>query len=219
MKFAFLIVTLFFAYAVMAERPNNDCVDWFKKGKLVACLKDCQLKCGTLVIDMGTFICREQCEQLCQIENHPVKLSKLLYYPGLTPSERKLIEMNPNEALIVYKQKLEAEKSFDRNFPDQSMNDEGDAFRHFIWAGLLSKELGTEKANIYLNTNETNPLQPPDELAMDVFNNIKGTKVSETLIANKKWTLRNLEQEGLGMLCSKELHVIKPALKIPENPK
>lgn len=106
-----------------------------------------------------------------------------------------------------------------RNFPDQGLNDESDAFRHFIWAGLLAKELGSEKAKTFLDTHEASPLQVATERDMDLFNNEKGQLAAQDLITGNKWSLKNLEQAGLDALRAGQLKVVKPGLKIPGVPK
>ncbi|MEQ1877593.1 MAG: hypothetical protein ABL958_13190 [Bdellovibrionia bacterium] len=35
--------------------------------------------------------------------------------------------------------------------------DESDAFRHFVWAGLLANEFGRERAKEFLDAHETDP--------------------------------------------------------------
>jgi hypothetical protein len=99
------------------------------------------------------------------------------------------------------------------------MNDESDAFRHFVWAGLLTKELGTERAKEFLDAHETNRLQGLAEKNMDVFNNQQGQQIAEQLISKNKWSLREIESEGLRALREKRLEVLNPQLKIPEMPK
>ncbi|HPI41619.1 MAG TPA: hypothetical protein PLJ21_12495 [Pseudobdellovibrionaceae bacterium] len=102
---------------------------------------------------------------------------------------------------------------------DKLCNGEGDAFRHFIWAGLLTKELGTNKAKEFLNAHEENPLQSDSESTMDQFNNEKGSSSAQTLISDNNWSIENLEKSGLDSLKSKSLKVLNPGLKIPEVPK
>lgn len=169
--------------------------------------------------DMGTFMCPDQCEILCKPKKKQSVLSKFVFYPGLTQAEKELVVKNPKQAFSVFEQKELAEDSTDRNFPDQNLNDESDAFRHFILAGLLTKELGREKAKEYLYAHETDPDQPEIERRMDEFNNGKGQSAAETLIQNKNWSLRNLESQGLKSLHAKELEVIRPGLPIPKEPK
>lgn len=215
----FLVVFSIFSFSVNANQPDTDCADWFKASKVTAGAKACELDCATLVTDMRTFMCPNQCDMLCKITDKKNVLSKILFYPGLTPAEKKLVEKNPEAALTAFTQKTRAEWSTGRNFPEQGLNDESDAFRHFLWAGLLTKELGPEKAKEFLDAHEANPLQPDSERAMDQFNNEKGSASAQNLILNKKWSLENLEKDGLDSLKSKSLKVLSPGLKIPEVPK
>ena len=126
------------------------------------------------MIDMRTFQCRSQCAELCS-EN---SISKYVFYPGLTSKEKALIDKYPKESVIVFVEKMRAEESSRRQFPTQKFNDEGDAFRHYIWAGLLTKELGAERAQTFLDAHEENTLQPNEEKAMDLANNRGGILVA-----------------------------------------
>lgn len=207
-----------FNFSAYASQPDEDCIRWFKVGK-VKLGKACELDCAILMTDLGTFMCPDQCDLLCKDKNSKGILGKVIYYPGLTPLERKLIEKYPGDALTAFIQKTRAEWSSGRNFPEQGLNDEGDAFRHFLWAGLLTKELGPDKAKEFLNAHEANPLQPDHERSMDQFNNEKGSSSAQSLISNKKWSIENLEKSGLDSLRSKDLKVLSPGLKIPEVPK
>jgi hypothetical protein len=105
-----------------------------------------------------------------------------------------------------------------RNFPSQKFNDEGDAFRHFMWAGLITKELGVAQAKLYLDAHESDPAQPSGEKSMDEFNNGMGQRAAEKLSAKGAWTQRDLEAEGLESLRDKKLSVLNPGLKIPKEP-
>lgn len=165
-----IIFISFFIFYIpaYANQPDADCISWLKAGKIATGTKTCILNCAALMTDMGTFVCPNQCDLLCK---------------------------NTEDSLTAFIQKTRAEWSSGRNFPEQGLNDEGDAFRHFIWAGLLTKELGTEKAKDFLNAHEANPLQPESERDMDKFNNEKGH------------------------LAAQNLKVLVPGLKIPEEPK
>lgn len=104
-------------------------------------------------------------------------------------------------------------------FPNQDLNDESDAFRHFIWSGLLTKELGEQKAKEFLDAHEANPLQAERERQMDQFNNNRGLEASKDLTKNKNWNLRNLETKALEELRNSKLQVLSPGLPIPKEPK
>ncbi len=214
-----LSVATLFCRPSFARMPDSDCVDWFKSSKLKAGTKGCELKCATTMTDMGTFMCPDQCDLLCKADESASIAGKFIYYPGLTPAEKKLAENNPKDALTVFIQKTRAEWSAGRNFPDQGLNDESDAFRHFLWAGLLTKELGRAKATEFLEAHEADPDQPENERRMDQQNNNRGQAAAEKLIEEKRWDLKNLESKGLDELRSKQLQVLKPGLAIPQEPK
>lgn len=182
--FLFFLVKFTFA----EKSPDPDCVDWFNRSKIQPKSKDCELRCGAIMTDMATFICPNQCEELCKISENSNPLGKFLYYPGLTPAEKKLIEKYPTDILNVFTQKTRAEWSSRRNFPDQNMNDESDAFRHFIWAGLLTKE--------FLDAHEDDPDQPMSERNMDLHNNNRGQYAAQELIKKKLGACKNLRREG-----------------------
>lgn len=210
-------VTLFSSPSI-AKTPDTDCVNWFKSAKLTADTKDCELKCATLITDMGTFMCPDQCEELCKQSRIPSISNKLVYYPGLNPSEKKLVEQYPKDAITVFIQKTRAEWASDHNLPTQELNDEGDAFRHFIWAGLLAKELGKDQALKFLNAHEENRLQPADERAMDNSNNQSGIRAAQNLISERKFNIENLEKKALDDLREKRLEVVSPGQPIPKEP-
>lgn len=214
-----IFVVSLLSLSAFANEPDEDCMEWFRRAKIALGSKGCELKCASLITDMGTFMCPDQCDKLCKPKEKESFSSKFVFYPGLTQAEKELVVKNPKQAFLAFKQKGLAENSTDRNFPDQNLNDESDAFRHFIWAGLLTKELGRQRAKEYLDAHETDPDQPEIERQMDSFNNGKGQSTAESLIQNKNWSLRNLESEGLKSLHAKELKVISPGLAIPKEPK
>jgi hypothetical protein len=209
---------LFCLSPALAKNADRDCVIWFEKSKIKTESKDCELICATLMTDMSTFVCPDQCDRLCKIKQKFPESGKFVYYPGLTQAERALVEKYPKDAIKVFIQKNRAEWSSDRNFPTQQLNDEGDAFRHFVWAGLLTNELGKDRALEFLNAHEENRLQPVDERDMDLANNQSGIRSAESLIKSKNFSLKNLEQRALEDLHEKRLHVLTPGLPIPKEP-
>lgn len=220
MKLVYLLCLTFltiFTGITATAQPSSTCKEWFNDAKIKRNTKNCIKKCSILLTDMASFPCPHQCDLLCKNEVS-TSIQNLIFYPGLTPKEKELISKFPKEALLVFVQKTIAEQSAARNFPDQGLNDESDAFRHFTWAGLLTKELGTDVANQFLDAHEENRLQASSEKEMDTFNNKVGQEAAKSLIKNKSWSLKNLEAEGLKFLRTKKLMVIKPGLRIPENP-
>ncbi len=219
--FCILILVFIFTWASAARAtlPHPDCIKWFENSKLSPGAQNCKVDCLTTIVDMGTFLCPNHCEQFCGTNFETSLLDKFIYYPGLTPDETKLIKGNPKDALIVFVQKTRAELSSSKNFPEQKINDEGDAFRHFMWAGLLTKELGEEKSKIYLDAHETNKLQTPEEKAMDLANNRAGILAAMKLIKQSTFSQSRLEQLGLNEMKQGTLSVLNPGLFIPKEPK
>lgn len=44
----------------------DSCDDWFKDSKIVSTASDCEMKCGILQVDMGTFECPGKCSDFCK---------------------------------------------------------------------------------------------------------------------------------------------------------
>lgn len=215
----FLISSITSPQIAYSLTPDADCVEWFRDSKIVSGSKNCALSCATLMTDMGTFICPDQCDELCRPTKPDSIPSKFIFYPGLTKAEKELIVQNPKMSHTVFQLKGLAEDSTSRNFPDQNLNDESDAFRHFVWSGLLTKELGRQKAKEYLDAHESNPLQSTRERKMDTFNNERGQSAAENLIRENMWSLKALESKAIEELRNKILDVMIPGLNIPKEPK
>ena len=60
--------------------PDSSCIEWFEKSKVSKNSDACESNCSVLMVDMGTFLCRNQCPELCS-EN---PLVNYVFYPGLT---------------------------------------------------------------------------------------------------------------------------------------
>lgn len=208
---------------IIPDNAKADCATWFKKSKLTPGSKDCEFQCSTLSVDMGTFDCPSQCEDLCRSEQGikaaRESLGKFIYYPGLTQAEQKLVAEYPKEALIVFIQKEKAEASTHRQFPDSQLNDESDAYRHFVWAGLLVLKIGEDRSKIYLDAHEDNPKQPTEEKAMDQANNRNGLLIGAKLKRENRLSIESLEKEALNELRRGNMSVLKPRLVIPEVPR
>jgi hypothetical protein len=214
-----LITSFLISNVAMGADPQPDCIARFNRAKIKTGTKDCELSCATLMVDMGTFMCPDQCEELCNTKPEESLLANFILYPGLPPAEKNLVAKSPKDALTVYKQKNLAEKATSRNFPDQNLNDESDAFRHFLWAALLTKELGRSRAQEFLDAHEADPDQPDSERQMDMHNNSQGQTAAESLIKETRWSRKNIQAKGLEDLRSKQLQVLKPGLLIPKEPR
>lgn len=208
-----ITIVLLFPTQSFAE---NDCLNWLVENEILPGSKNCEIKCATVKVDMGTFHCPNQCEDLCKTVISKESLEKYVDTSALTEAEVSLVAKYPKDALSVYEAKNQAQKSTQRLFGRGRWNDEGDAFRHFMWSGLMTKAIGEKKAKAFLDAHEARPNQAPGELNMDNANNSSGIKTASKMIENKKFSVEALEKIGIQKLKSKELKVIRPTGKVPE---
>ena len=129
---------------------TTTCNNWFNSLKLIPSPK-CLFKCLSAPTGMATFNCTKKCPEFCKEKNtnDPNSIYRLAYYSGLTIEELKLIKKYPEKAYLVYKQKKITEKLSKKYFKRIDVNDESDAFRHFVWAALLVKEIEPDLAEVY----------------------------------------------------------------------
>ncbi len=202
----FVVVTL----SVNAA-PSPNCEKWFSESKISNGDPDCLLKCGTLSTGMDSFNCPQVCPQLCAPSSTAAKiLGRLMYYPGLTPEERRLVSKHPQETVAVFIQKQNAEFATKRVFGRDAQNDESDAFRHFVWAGLLTKELGPEMAKQFLDAHEGGGRFNDPNRAMDLANNRAGVLAAEKLRKEGNLTQDRLEKEAMIGIKNKSLVILAP---------
>ena len=198
---------------------DDICEKWFLEAGLKANTDSCQVACSTTIVDMGSFICPNQCEELCK-QKIPNKLVEpLSYIQGLNEGDKAIIAKYPKDALIVYKAKDTVDDLTQKVFGKAGRNDESDAFRHFIWAGLLVKELGQKRAELFLTAHEQDPGQPASERDMDIANNKMGIEFSNNeLKQGNKIELDALEKAALKALKDNRLKVLEPSnKKIPDG--
>ena len=174
-----------------------------------------QIECANKWISMYPDLCDEDLKVRCEPRKRTF-LGSFLLYPGLTPLEQELVRAYPFEALKVFKLKVQAEKATEENFPDQGFNDESDAFRHFLWSALLTKELGPARARLYLDAHEKDAHEPSLEKNMDYHNNKVGQAAAIKMIQNNQFDFQKLKNMGLALLRQNQLIVVRKALVIPE---
>jgi hypothetical protein len=172
----FFSVLFLFGNAVFA---SNNCENWFKKSS-IAKGADCLLNCSAFEVDMGTFECHEECPTLCKEKSSTEAIFSLSGLYGLTPSERALAAKEPVKTLKAYKLSWEAESICRQLYFESRTNDESDACRHFVWAWILTRDLGSDFANQVLNAHEDDPRQPQIEKAMDLSNNRQGQLMEQS---------------------------------------
>ncbi len=215
MKVLFLISIFLLSTTANAKT----CESWFLKSGVKAGTKDCDLECATIPVDMGTFDCANQCEKFCKTYVNPDSLDEIARYVenrALTPAERSLIAKYPIDAVKAYLAKKDALESTRRIFGANFRNDESDAYRHFMWSGLMREKIGAELTLAFLKAHEVDLGAPNNEYQMDLANNELGMNAADRLLNQKKFDQQALEREALTSLENKLLKVISPTGKVPK---
>ena len=190
---------------------SQECLGWFLSSGLAGKTSDCELKCIVTPVDMGSFLCPNSCEELCSksAADHLLK-----YAPRLTEVDKTVVSKMPYEALKVFVEKERADNLTEKVFKSPSKNDESDAFRHFVWSVLVAKEIGEDKAKIFLNAHEEDSTQTSAEKQMDLANNSTGLEFfSKSKKANVRLDLNEIEKEALNQLRDKKLKVLESKYK------
>ena len=160
--FRLLIITVFL---ILPTLQASACEEWFNSLKIKKD-SECESNCRTVEVDMASYMCNHQCDVLCK--NTPKKPSENYY--GLTDDEIKFCKNNPVKCAKAYKQSWITEKLCLDIYPYSDMDDESDACRHYVWAILLSREIGTKDAETVLNAHENNSKEPKNQQSMDLAN-------------------------------------------------
>ncbi len=207
------------AFSAITHAQSDSCLSASSDNQSVSAVVACQLECLREYSYNSAYDlpCSDEWVKKCKSLT-PTFLGRLIRYPGLTPAEIKLVQAHPSEAWTVFQLKNMAESSSERNFPDQGLSDESDAMRHFVWAALITNELGQERAKLYLLAHESDLRQPARDREMDLTNDKSGQAAALKLISENNFNLYNLEALALKELKNKRLVVVKPGLKIPERP-
>ena len=195
------------------------CEAWFLKSGIKSGTKDCELNCSIIKTDLGAFDCPGLCKELCKTTLRPDTMAEIAKYVepmALTPSEKSLIAKYPIDALRVYQAKQAATNSTKRIFGGNFRNDETDAYRHFMWSGLMRDNIEKERAEAFLNAHEANTGEPDNESQMDKSNNQKGISAAEKLMTQKQFDQTNLEKEAIQSLKRGDLNILSPKGKAPE---
>lgn len=136
------------------------------------------------------------------------EISKL--YPALTMSERALVSEFPWEMTRAYAYSWKAERLCLTIYKGSTANDESDACRHFVWAGLLTSHFGPRFSVTVLDAHEDTLLQSVEEKAMDLANNRAGVLACENLRLISQCNGENLLKTFLDSLVQKRLIVLSP---------
>jgi hypothetical protein len=210
-----------FVLAAIAMSPvvragPKDCRTWFSNAGIKLEGYSCVIDCSTIPVDMSTFRCPESCDDFCKIKkNTPRPIDQLTSFFGFNSEELKLIAIWPKKATKAYGLSKVANKMTDKAMKRNLPGDESDAFRHFVWAALMTRDLGAEIARKFLDAYESDePSSSPDR-AMDLANNQAGIDAAKKLVQEKKATDDNIREAAIGALRAKKLIVMKPKGVIP----
>ncbi len=188
-----------------AKADNYPCSDTPKKECRPVCVHH----------EDGTETCHQECSDITCIESIASKvIFSVSGLYGLTPSERSLASKEPTKTLKAYRLSWTAELECNNLYLQSRTNDESDACRHFVWAWLLTKDLGVEFANNVLNAHEDDSREPQTERAMDLANNRQGQLAEQTSKSpnDEAEMLRSFKENIL----KKNLIILTPK---PENKK
>ena len=204
----YLFVTVFMLLVSLRAMSDDECLRWMLKGRVLPGTKDCELDCSTIAVDMSTFMCPSQCPDLCKIYLPRYIENKITFPKSMTDADKALVRKYPLDAISVREAMIKVQKATENKFGDSARNDESDAFRHYVWAGLLTKSLGENKARLFLEAHEKRPSQPKEEFEMDTYNNNAGVESAKKLIKKGKFSQENLEKAAIKAIKSGKLKVI-----------
>ncbi|MEK6705858.1 MAG: hypothetical protein AABZ06_08715 [Bdellovibrionota bacterium] len=147
------------------------------------------------------------------IKDAIIRNSAYWYHGQVTQSEATFIKSHPIEALNAYAQSRRAIISTWKHFGRNTEGDESDAFRHFIWAGLLLQQLGEARAREYLSAHEelakNKTTSDKQASEMDKYNNQEGLRTAKSLAEKNKLSLAHLEKEALDAIAHDRLKIIR----------
>jgi hypothetical protein len=205
-----LIAALLLGNAELLSAMPLYCSDWFAAARVRPGLM-CMLDCMAIRTSLTTAICPNWCADLCELNFGGVaffEISKL--YPALTMSERALVSEFPWEMTRAYAYSWKAERLCLTIYKGSTANDESDACRHFVWAGLLTSHFGPRFSVTVLDAHEDTLLQSVEEKAMDLANNRAGVLACENLRLISQCNGENLLKTFLDSLVQKRLIVLSP---------
>lgn len=130
-------------------------------------------------------------------------------YPTLNKEEKNLVKERPIEAAIVFYNAIIAERKAEEFYPNSKPNGESDAFRHYAWSGMLVRDVGEDRARVFLNAHEMTLGQSAAEKAMDHFNNDQGINAAKDMLQKEYFDNSTLFERAKEYLESGRLKVLK----------
>lgn len=128
---------------------------------------------------------------------------------SISPREAAFIAKHPLDALKIYQDAQKALRLTWDNMKSSSgfEDDRADAFRHFVWSGLVTHDIGPDKAKEYLDAHEDFPENKLDAKEMDMHNNNQGIEFGKTYTGDDIET--DIVKEALDQIENRELKWLK----------
>jgi hypothetical protein len=191
------------------------CLKWFERAKLDPKSSSCVSDCVSVDVSMGTFSCPTQCASFCKRPLHKDFIFKVSELYGLTLAERALVAQMPELSWKAYRLSHQAEELCQKMYSSSLTNDASDACRHFLWAALMTRDLGSQVTSQFLEAHEEDSKQPAGERAMDLANNRLGALVAiELMKKTKRFSDESIFSEFENALKSKKLVILKERAEV-----
>lgn len=87
----------------------------------------------------------------------------------------------PSDALMVAKNAITAQLLTKKHYKIPRDHTESNAFKHFVWSGLNSRDIGREQAQKFLDAHEMNASFSKESSKMDRHNNKKGLDAADKI--------------------------------------
>ena len=183
--FKLLLIPLgLFLFCIELFAIDKECLRWFQQKVEVTNKETCERNCAVAKRDMGSFSCTE-CKDYCEIAFRLEEVEKPeIYTPLLNTTELSLAAKHPSAVWKVYESKSFAEEAAKEKFGFNDEGDESDALRHFAWASRITRDLGSNLAEEFLDAHEAGGDFNSDSTAMDLANNRAGILFSLKAGAN-----------------------------------
>lgn len=202
---------LIFLFSLSTSDASERCQKWFDAQK-IKLNGECESKCKVIHMDDGiSFDCTDECGSLCKLSYDTEVIFNISdLYPGLSDSERSLASQEPKKTLKAYWLSWNAISTCKKIYITADHNDESDACRHFVWAGLLTRDLGVVFARKILNAHEDEHGQPRNEKEMDLHNNEVGIESAEKMIKNGRYDEMDMLKLFKQKLSERKFKILEP---------
>lgn len=196
-----------------SEPVDATCQNWFDKLDLQNLdPRECVRHCSTAQTSLATFDCAIFCDQLCK---RKVTQKDLPYdapdpIPNLCPDEVSLLGDSPKMLPQIQQARKRAIQITKEQFgSSRRLDDESDAFRHFLWTSFLASRTSTGFAKAFTDAHESCTLSNVSQ-EMDYMNNAKALEWFEHESKIGPVGEKAIVKKALDLLRKGDLVVINP---------